>query len=354
MNDLHYAVVVGINRYPGVRDLSGARRDADDFAAWLLEPQGGGLLDGNVKRITATKAEENGMSARTARPTSVDIEYAIQEITTNVQAELAKDPAAWDRTRLYIYVAGHGFAPRGGEGALVLANAEPGAWSRNVELAKYREWLTACAWFREVVIFADCCRTRVAQDARPFPPQLDECPTPWNGKSSAWVVGFGSILGRPTYETTPADVSDDDARGYFTAALLEGLRGGAPPDPNTGAITAATLSGYVKSIVAERTRGLRFPQEADINGPLANTVVLTTPAQRATRAVTIAFPPGFGGMAQLHKDGHEVAAWNAGNGEWQIELTDGLYEVTASAPAAVTFVGDGLFKVAGGDRRVQL
>lgn len=348
MNDQHYAIVVGINRYPGISDLDGARADADQFAAWLTDPDGGRLPAANVKRVGVSAADEAGFAtAHTARPTNVEIDYALQDITTGLKAQLAADPGCWEQSRIYFYAAGHGFAPQGGEGALFLANAEPDALARNIELAEYRRWCTSCAWAREVIVFADCCRTRIRTAARGFAPQLNECAAPWNGKASTWLIGFGSNFGNPTYELA-APGSDDQARGYFTAALLEGLRGGAPRDPS-GALTAATLSGYVKALVAERTRDQPYPQDADIVGPLASDIQFGTTQPPPKRNVTLVLPAGYAGPAKIVKDGRELATWDGKSAEWQVALEDGLYEADGGA-----FANSGLFKVAGEDRRVEL
>jgi hypothetical protein len=36
----HYALVVGIDHYLRFRSLQGARKDAEDFHAWLMDPDG--------------------------------------------------------------------------------------------------------------------------------------------------------------------------------------------------------------------------------------------------------------------------------------------------------------------------
>jgi hypothetical protein len=349
VNDAHYAVVVGINRYPGIGDLGGARRDAEQFAAWLLDPEGGALPPENVKRVWVTEDDEAGYATpQGARPTHDEIDYALEAARDDFQPKLDADPTVWDRSRIYLYVAGHGFAPQGGEGALLLANATSGALSRNVELFQYRRWCTTCAFFREVIVFADCCRTRVRSAAPGFGPRLDECPAPWMGKSSTWLIGYGSTLGKPTYEL-PTPGADDEARGYFTRALLDGLRGGAARD-DSGVITAAKLSGFVKTVVAEQTSAQPFPQEAQIHGEFTEEIRFGAPAAPPKRAVTIVLPAAAQ-AARVVKDGSELAVWDGADRDWRVELADGLYEVEAGG---VALANDGLFKVAGKDRRVEL
>jgi hypothetical protein len=72
VNDLHFAVVVGINRYPGIKDLKYARDDAERFRDWLVDLEGGGVPQGTCicwwcrqsKRPGSTRANSPGRSAR--------------------------------------------------------------------------------------------------------------------------------------------------------------------------------------------------------------------------------------------------------------------------------------------------
>ena len=59
VNDLHFALCIGIDRYPGLpgRDLSSATRDARAFRDWLVTPAGGGLPEANVALITVEATE---------------------------------------------------------------------------------------------------------------------------------------------------------------------------------------------------------------------------------------------------------------------------------------------------------
>src|SRR5262249_60247083 len=52
--DADYALVVGINHYPGFRNLNGAIEDAQDFAKWIYEDvDGGGLRQQNCKVVVS-------------------------------------------------------------------------------------------------------------------------------------------------------------------------------------------------------------------------------------------------------------------------------------------------------------
>jgi hypothetical protein len=295
----------------------------------------------------ATGAEEAtfGVDAGAAKPVREQIEDALVEVVAAAKAAVRANPNVWASTRLYLYVAGHGLAPGGGEGALYLANAREGA-SRHLELSEYRKWCTRCADFSEVIVFADCCRTR-NNTVRALPPTLDECGAAVQNRQTTWVVGYGSGLGDPTYE--------NEARGYFTSALIQGLTNAKPDD--TGAVTAATLAPYVKTVVAQRTSSKRYPQRAEMYADAGARVVFRTPAPVApvTQQVTINFPPGYGGRLELRRGLQPIGSHDASTGPWALPLEEGLYEVApvpGEPPAG--FAEHGLFKVVGGDTNVQL
>lgn len=348
MNDYHYAVVVGIDRYPGLSDLVGARADAEAFARWLEAPDGGALRPANVQRIIPTDAEQDAFGAdpAAARPVREQVEDAIADLADTVTAAVRADAAVWDKTRLYLYAAGHGLAPSGGEGALYLANAREGR-SRHLELAKYRNWCLRCATFREVVVFADCCRTR-STTVHALPPTLDECQAPLVERQSTSVVGYGSGIGEPTYES--------EARGYFTTVLLEGLARG--PRDETGAVTAATLGPYLSTTVAELTKTMPHPQTAQLWFDAAQRVVFCTGAVPAptTVEVTISFPAGYAGRVELvGPNGAWLGSHDAGTGPWRKQLEPGAYGVQPEpGEPAAEFANKGLFWVTEGLSDVQL
>jgi hypothetical protein len=329
MNALHYALVLGIDRYPEITDLNGAKADASAFADWLRKPEGGGLPSENVHLLNRTAADERRYrTAKSAEPRQDDIDDALLAIVDSISPRLRADRSAWGRSRLYLYVAGHGCAPAGSEGAFLLANAGPRRYTRNIDIAKYREWMSACAWFGEIAIFADCCRTRVKAGPAGSGPRLDGCPVPAVDGEPVWVVGYAAEKGRTSYEDR--DGQDDDARGHFTRALIDGLDGSAADD--AGAVTAVSLGDYVKAIVADTTRNKRYQQIArfPLDAPASFVFGSASAAPaRVTWPVTIAFPAGFAGSVVVRFNRDEVAAH-------------------------VAFANDGMFKVAGQARNVQL
>src|SRR4051812_18328199 len=108
MNDLHFGVVVGIDRYPGIEDLCYARSDAIAFHTWLTDPAQGAVPEDNTALITAPP-DARFETAADARPTQRQVNDALLGFTRAATRVAAG--GGWARTRLYLYVAGHGYAP---------------------------------------------------------------------------------------------------------------------------------------------------------------------------------------------------------------------------------------------------
>jgi hypothetical protein len=348
MNDLHFGVCVGIDRYPGFpgRDLGSARGDAESFAGWLLAPDGGGLPPDNVAVVTASP-EEIWRQAGDARPQYREVYRGLHGFNKRLRSYLDAQPADRSRSRLYIYAAGHGIGPPDGECALLMADAEEGLIGDNLELSVYRDWYLACGDFAELVIFADCCR-ELAPGAPPANrPPFDLCTNPQTRTTA--FTGYATRMGDPAWE--PGDMGERDrARGYFTRAVLGGLRGG-PVDPALGVVTSTTLAQYVEQAVAQMTRGLFPPQRAETIAP-ENPILFGMTAAPASHQARIRFPKAFsGGVALQTGRSEEVARWRAADGPWTIDLPDGYY---ALVPVDSPDPGDWLFKVVGDDVDVQL
>lgn len=343
MHDLHFAVVVGIDRYPGLGDLHYARNDAEEFRGWLVDPGGGGVPEANVHLVVAEDDDFSDLDD--AHPKWHHVNAALRRVNEALKAALKDDPLRWVESRLYFFGSGHGITPDGGKAALLMADAALGSMGNNVELSRYADWYEKCATFREVVLLADCCRDR--RDTAPsLGPPFDACPS--QADPVNLVMGYATTMGDPAFEPEAHD--PDAGRGYFTRALLDGLRGQAA-DPETRMVDSNTLSEYVHRTVPELTDDA---QKARIEANPADPIVFRVDAApaRAQHVVTILLPAAFTGAVELHDGVDVLATWDAATGEWQVSLPDGLYGVRPAGGGA--FPNDGLFRVAGGDRSVEL
>lgn len=359
MNEAHYAVVVGINRYPGVSDLAFAKRDAEAFRDWLVDPDGGGLPKGNVELVTVASDEEAGFTAAVdSRPALSQVNAALIAVNRAVRAQVEDDPQAWEATRLYLYASGHGIAPGDGAAAVLMADADSDpmvqSFGNSVELGKYTQWYVGCGLFREFVVFADCCRDRNYAAPGTGPP-MASCQQPYGATNPA--LGFATTYGESAFE--PTDVTrPDDGRGYFTRALLDGLTGGA--QDLTGRIDTLSLAAYVAASVKAQTSDRPFTQRPTMPIDAANPIVFRMPGgqlPRHRRTVTVHFPADWAGPVELRSgSGFQSTgrSWDATRGPWRLEVEEGLWAVHAEQPPAGGFASGGAFSVIARDADVQL
>ncbi len=308
MNDLHFGVCIGIDRYPGFpgRDLSSATRDAAAFRDWLVAPTGGAVPNENVVLVTVA-ADQPFASAVDARPKMHEVIQHLNAVNERIRAHLAVNPEDFDRTRIYIYAAGHGVAIPNGEGAVLMADATPGLIGFNVDLSLYADWYLRCGLVHDVIVFVDACR-EVTDGMPPGVVLFQQCRFP-SSKGTVRFIGYASRYGEQAWE--PLEVADPNlARGYFTEALIEGLNGQAA-EADSRQVTAASLATYVAQAVEQKTKPpiAPYPQRAEMPVDHAVRLVLRdAPAGAAPAAAvpgatihsaTIHFPAGFTGEVEL-------------------------------------------------------
>lgn len=320
--DLHFGVVVGIDRYPnvsGAADLRFARRDAESFYEWLVDPGGGDLPAENAELLKGKRRSEY--------PTQKDVYKTLRRWHDAVGA-IKPESAEWERTRLYVYGAGHGYGPTDGTAALLLADANDQELGYHLEIQSYLDWLKINAPFKEVLLFADCCRRRYEKGPPSYrPPYGSTSPNPPVEVFS--IAGYAARQNEVALEpVNPAD--PDEARGIFTRAVLDGLKGSAASD---GVVTSQSLATYVRSSVENRTKNSKVPQKVEFSADLAQKINICFPQGPAPlRTVTLRFPPGAHGEAVIKNGSFEVVESREITPEeaqtvWTVALRDGFYRL---------------------------
>jgi uncharacterized caspase-like protein len=365
MNEGHFAVVVGINRYPGLpTSLNHARDDAEDFHQWLVDPNGGAVPEENVKLLVFDdETEQTFVDYRSSHPTIDEINNELREVNIAVEELVERKPNLWDETRLYLYASGHGITPGGGIGALLSPTSVYDARQPkydNLEFQEYWLWYFRCGLFHEVVVFADCCREHqvLAPTGRPPFPEAMRSRTP-----VYWTLGFAAEIGEYAQEEAEPEngsgLESDDMRGYFTKALMNGLRGGAA-HPETGAIGSDELGNYVSASLKCMLEGQAFAQSSSMDGSKGeNDVVLRPPGlsalARFERKVTLAVESDAPSRLRLYDDHGQPTAheFMRDAGTVSLDLPEGRYQVRdADGRELETLAKKGRFLLYGVDRSV--
>jgi hypothetical protein len=358
MNDLHYAVVLGIDSYPAFTPLNYARKDAQAFRDWLLDADGGALPPGNVHLVST---DQTFTSPDDAVPTITEAVKAFREVHAAVRAGSKANPLDWEKTRLYVYAAGHGIAPAVSDAAVLLANATLDELGQNIPCQKWLDFYQTTQLFREVVVFADCCR-EVRQGAPGLGPPFTYHPGQ-RGEVS-WILGLATQYRDKSYEPTNKPENPDEQRGFFTRALLEALR-----NPSGAAVTSINIGDYLHQRVISLTAGRPYPQTPHITGSTSRPIVFRAakpaaadPADLAAAdpgaveyPVTIEFTTTPHLKVELRgskgdlRGAHDTAA-----GTWSLSLPNDIYQVLPEGATTGPFPGDGLFRILGEGRHVRL
>jgi len=354
MNELHFAVVVGINRYPGMENqLSSARRDAEEFHSWLTSPDEGGVRSEHAKLITASPEEEKEFTDQwEAHPLRQQVIATLGKFHAKVQ-DLGD--ASWRKTRLYLYLAGHGVVPPAGLGALLFADASPPAyWSEVLDLKQYAELYGKFTPFYELVLLADCCRQVLggmpAVSEPPFGDRQVDRPRDVTRCVLGFAAGHGYTAGAPS-----AGESDDGkrGRGFFTRALLQGLRGeeGVLHDPVTGVITSDHLDDYIRKCVPKLAQAYDHQQQAYIERVRGGAIELARVTPKKFK-VELRLPAGWTGQLRIvisstRQGQMEIFSTAQARGNLIVLLSNGIYKAYM-LPEGRHF----LFEVEGEDRVV--
>jgi hypothetical protein len=324
------AVVVGITRYPALGDLQGPENDAVAFREWLIDASGGAVPAAHIRMI---RTSDFPAAPDPAKPTREAVEAAFNQIFALGNINVGR--------RLYIFMAGHGFAKDLPQVALLMANAARGMTGYHVVGTSYADWVRGAGLFEEVVLFMDCCRENYR--LAPMQPVPYDPVTPPGGALANHFYGFATQWSKAAREKD----LNGAVRGLFTSAVLDGLKGGAAPN-NLGEVTGSALEQYVFNALAKSSAG-DAPQEPVFDYNKMHDLVLITGAPRSMLTLSVrladhgvAQPPALtNGVAQLQP----LNVFPPDRLEWR--LPPGLYALVATGRSPVTI------ELIGGDKHVD-
>jgi uncharacterized caspase-like protein len=331
MNAEDHAIVVGIASYPGFgrtqaepRDLQGPDNDAQAVYNWIVSSRGGDVPPANVTlvRSGAYPAAADVLGALPGKQQIIDGFDRLDALAE--QHDHANQGLRVGR-RLYLYMSGHGFAPRRKEAAVFVANATR-TRTHHVFASRWYEWFSNAEYFDELVLWMDCCMVfdlTVAPEGAGYRTLQGTTPTKM---FSAYAAKF------PQQAVERMMPGDGRVHGVFTYTLLEGLAN-AVEARETGQVTSASLKGYLltemsKNMSSDQRNDPSVSQEPDFgfddpmvfctveNIPLT-TVRLTFPAAAESRTFRVL----TGAPAK------EAATGTVQQGTGTVQLPPGFYFV---------------------------
>lgn len=258
------AIVVGIAHYPkfGVQppnDLQGPVHDAREIAEWLSKSSGA-----YVTLITSKAGKRGMVDVRDLRPTRSDVDAPFENFIGEGLQRAAANRSSRLSRRLWVYMAGHGFAPEPRALALIMANAIGDQSVPNVEATAWVDWFADQLHFDELVLWMDCCATR-AYDFQAGKPTVKKAAARQNGRAKV----FMAFAAKPSAETFEGPIGPrGEVRGIFTTHLLRGLKvagGNAQGIVSTSSLVSYLtnhqgLTGDAPTPGSSTPTGYAFPQ----------------------------------------------------------------------------------------------
>lgn len=295
MSQDDFAIIAGIERYadPRVKPLGGAAEDARRFQAWVTAPGPGQVPEDHVFPLLDASYDE------------------IKDVF--IKLCLPAKESTYRGRRLYIYLAGHGVAQTPDEASLLATDGGPSAPDRHVPGYAWMNWFRLSAYFEEVVLFADCCRTKQGDwRVQPFP--LDEIRSE-SARLVRWVRGFAA-----GYDDVAFERKDGQEKGgLFTKALLRALIHARQPD---GRVTATSVREHLLNDPELLALSVQQPPPLIFERELVFTEGAPQFARVRFRAPASSEPLVEGGPGnQRRRARHEPPGW------FSVELPRGIYAV---------------------------
>lgn len=312
-----YAVVIGVRRYrpttpPWLGELNAPDDDAGAIAEWLTRRTGGGLPDSNVTMIRSADFPPE----RKMAPLQHEIEGAFADLAT---LDRSRFEGKHSGRRLYVYVSGHGFAENVADATLICADAGPRR-PLNVVITSWVNWFYTACRFKEYVVWADCCRTRLPIATPKYCDLVPEyCDDPDSGKQ---FIAFAASYKKLAVENK----FNGKWQGVFTYGLLQALNGAA-----VGELTTKSIADYLRENMASFLSDDQKRSSSVAKAPKIvedDPITFSSPPTRPTFPVTLSFPPaciGKQAKVAVNNSSPPVAETQLDAPDWILRLETGIW-----------------------------
>lgn len=246
-----HAVVIGIENYPGLNNLAGPCNDAENFINWLSNAQGGGLDSRHiVSKLSRDYPPPHNVYD--AHPALNDLEALFRPLV--VKAANGQHTEG----RLFIFLAGHGFADSqdANSAALFTANAEF-LYPLHLAVLDYANFFKRTWAFDEIIVIMDACRSTnpLQEISRAQLPRVSPHP---NSNKVKMFIGLATGFNQVARER---DVGGT-VRGIFTMALLDALDNA--PANRMGRVNGTAIKRHIHNTIDHFAGDLQVsPPEID-------------------------------------------------------------------------------------------
>ena len=283
-----WAIVVGIESYfdsASFPPLAGPVNDAKEFFKWVTSPSGGRVPKGQVKLMLPSNFPQPFATIGAAMPTTGAIVSAFDHLKSLAEENVQRIGELRSGDRLYVFFAGHGFAPDLADRLTGLVTADASAEKgklNHIIGSVMADWFLEASYFKEIFLFVDCCRL-ILPGTQPFVSPYATLRAA-DFDENVRFYAYGARVTKDSREWAP---DGRNFRGVFTMTLLNGLTGSAYDADNPKDITAESLYTYLhlnfKNFMAPDDRdNPRIPKRPQIDYeilPDVRRVIVSSPRQ---------------------------------------------------------------------------
>jgi hypothetical protein len=300
----HFALLVGLSKYPAVGDLKGTLNDLQDVTDWLTGELH--LPANNVVSWTDAPPKYRSPSTNDFLGWLVDWDAAAKTMPNSKIGD-----------RLYVYFAGHGYNATTAQQSMVMPLTTPTTWSV-VPMVPLRESLRLRAHFDEIVIIFDACR-----DILSYAIDLGWADKPAASLRSGQVKVFSSFASKTGKKAKEVEFNGRWA-GVLTRAFLTGAKGYAADE--NGVVYSSALRAFIFAAVKDRL-GLDFEPEVDDGIDPNDRWALFNVPRRLPRIV-VKPVTHVSGLAKFRKRGEQPGDIDLAAGIQVLEVPYGYYALT--------------------------
>ena len=285
-----HGIIVGIDTYPGISNLKGPCNDAEKFFEWLTDPAKGGADSGNVQMVRSSDFDTPN-SVSDAHPACSELYQLFRPF-----AEKALEGTHHDG-RLFLYVAGHGFADSQNPDSAALYSAEASiAFPVHLAMQAWASFARLHWVFDEVILISDACRDSLMLN-QVVPPPLPVFPAHANASKVKHFEGYGAGYNQKARERE----FDGVTRGIFTEAMMDALEKAKPN--RLGRVTGSVIKAHIHNVISAKAGPVTIePPDIRVNDdmdvlfierqttPGSETTFITGPEHRGHKLVIESWP----------------------------------------------------------------
>jgi hypothetical protein len=319
----HYALIVGINKYPEFRTLKGAENDANELEKWLIGDLA--VPAANITKLVSSAYEFDDVFG--AKPVGQQVHDWLNAL--DAAAAKAGEVDFPIGERVYIAFACHGYNAATAQQTAIMPCTRTDYWDV-IPLVPLKTYLQTKAYFKEIVMLSDACRDQIDYAVDPIWPRK-----PTAHAKAAEVRIFEAYAAKAGQKAIERDFGNGNWRGVMSQAFLQGVRGVAADE--NGDVWAHKLESHVRFAVVDKL-GKEANPAIESPEPPDEPMLICKVAQRHPKVVIDPKTATVGIAILQRKLDHTESPIDLSKGRQEFFLPTGFYSLRLPSGESKDFI----------------